>query len=737
MSERLYELLPAIYRIRDAERGEPLRALLDIVQEEFDLVEQDIETLYDDWFIETAEEWVVPYIGDLLGVRPAHDLGGSGAHSQRAFVANTLRYRRRKGTLAMLEELARDVTGWDAHAVAFFELLTWSQHLDHLRLAVTPNPYPRSPERLNPPAVDRVGTVNLRSLDVVDRVHRPFDISTHSVDVRSPCQRLGWHNIRNLGFFLWRLRSYPMRFVTPGASADYGDGFHFSPLGHPAPLFTNPVRSAEVGGLATEHDVPGAIRPVAFFQDPEKYYGTDAASSLCVYRGSDVPVDALVPIPVDAILCRDLGGWSPPPPGRVAVDVRLGRLAFAPGETPPEGVTVSFHQGFSSDIGGGPYDRRATLATAALGEYAAVVAKVQPTPPPPVWHTSIADAVAAWDPATHPSALVTIADSATYEEELSIAFAGRQQLTVQAANRSRPTVRFVNGGGALGALAMSGGTGETAALLLDGLLMEGRIEVGERSLGQLELRNCTLVPGLALGEEGLPLHPAEPSLRVEPGTEANPANPELRVVIDRCITGALRLPQWMRSLTVRDSIVDRPGEAGAPPPDRIAISGNGEDPGPDTVLEGVTVFGQVRVRSLHASDVIFTERVEVRRRQEGCIRYSYLDQRASIAPRQFRCQPQLALEDRRKKLDVDVLPPVQKAAILRRVFPDFTSVRYGTPGYPQLHIQTAPEIRTGAESGAEMGVFEELKQPQREANLRVRLEEYMPYGLQAGMVFVT
>ena len=35
----------------------------------------------------------------------------------------------------MLEELARDVTGWAAHAVEFFELLGWTQWVrNHLRL---------------------------------------------------------------------------------------------------------------------------------------------------------------------------------------------------------------------------------------------------------------------------------------------------------------------------------------------------------------------------------------------------------------------------------------------------------------------------------------------------------------------------------------------------------------------------------------------------------------------------
>jgi hypothetical protein len=36
-----------------------------------------------------------------------------------------------------------------------------------------------------------------------------------------------------------------------------------------------------------------------------------------------------------------------------------------------------------------------------------------------------------------------------------------------------------------------------------------------------------------------------------------------------------------------------------------------------------------------------------------------------------------------------------------------------------------------------MGAFSSLKQPQREANLRIRLEEYLPFGLEAGLIYVT
>jgi hypothetical protein len=130
-ADNLYGLLPAIYRLRDAEHDGTLKALLSILAEQARVVEEDIARLYDNAFIETCDEWVVPYIGDLLGVRPLHSVGGNA--SLRAYVANTLAYRRRKGTAPVLEQLARDVTGWTARAVEFFQRLGTTQHVNHVR----------------------------------------------------------------------------------------------------------------------------------------------------------------------------------------------------------------------------------------------------------------------------------------------------------------------------------------------------------------------------------------------------------------------------------------------------------------------------------------------------------------------------------------------------------------------------------------------------------------------------
>jgi len=249
-AEDIYELLPPIYRIRDTEQGEPLKALIAVLAEQAEVVEEDIARLYDNWFIETCEEWVVPYIGDLLGVRGLHSVSQP-TFSLRARVANTLAYRRRKGTAAMLEQLAHDTTGWPAHAVEFFELLGTTQNYNHLRLfnLITPD---------------------LRRTDLLELLNTPFDQIAHTVDVRHIASSRGKHNIPNIGLFLWRLQDYPLTGVTACSVTSPSDGrFWFNPLGIDAPLFNSPQPEIEITHLAEEINVPAALRRRALYDELE------------------------------------------------------------------------------------------------------------------------------------------------------------------------------------------------------------------------------------------------------------------------------------------------------------------------------------------------------------------------------------------------------------------------------------------------------------------------------------
>ena len=98
------------------------------------------------------------------------------------------------------------------------------------------------------------------------------------------------------------------------------------------------------------------------------------------------------------------------------------------------------------------------------------------------------------------------------------------------------------------------------------------------------------------------------------------------------------------------------------------------------------------------------------------MRFSWLPFESRV-PRRYRCQP--------------------TRADAPRMRPQFTSLRYGDPGYVQLARVTPLEIRQGAEDEGEMGALHGLHAPQREINLRVRLEEYLRFGLDAGIFYAS
>ena len=389
--DRLYKLLPAIYRIRDEERGQPpqaLQALLSIIEEQYNSLDADIRQLYEDWFIETCADWVVPYIGDLVGNKPLHEI----AQLRRTDVAKTIHYRRRKGTAAMLEEMARDVTGWGAHVVEFFELLGWTQNLNHLRFQKAAQLEPDSP-----PSFDRVGTVNIRSLDVIDRLNGPFDIISHTIDIRPMCGNKGRYNIRKIGFFLWRLEAYTLEEVTPRPVPGYSYCYTFSRLGNKAPLFNQPQREADDTRLATEIHVPGPIRPLAF--DPDMMKAGDPGPGHSVSTDYYGPAGSLyvvkdgTPVKARDVVGMNLSGFEQPVPGKVAIDVRRGLISFPAGEE-PENLSVNYTYAFSADMGGGPYERRQEMV-----DYEAVASER-------LLEAAVIDV--AQDTAEHPAAVATV-----------------------------------------------------------------------------------------------------------------------------------------------------------------------------------------------------------------------------------------------------------------------------------------------------------------------------------------
>jgi hypothetical protein len=725
-AEDIYNLLPAIYRIRDEEGAGALRGLVSVFGKQGSIVESDIAQLYENWFIETCEDWVVPYIGDLLGVRGLHPVSHA-TFSLRGRVANTIGYRRRKGTAAMLEQLAHDSTGLPAHAVEFFELLITNQNYNHLR------PH-------------NVITPDLRRTDVLELLDTPFDRIAHTADVRHIARRRGKHNIPNIGLFLWRLQSYPLRDPAGAVNARRiglasQRRFIFSPLGLGAPLFNAPEPETEITRIAEEINLPAELRRRPLFDElhARRQAIADSKTVRTLYFGASPTFEIFINAettavkPAEILIC-DLSDWRTPAatknyrrangstvalPIRAAVDPKLGRMRF-PVTGNVTSARVNYSYGFSGDLGGGPYDRRDALAAIRTldGEDALLdritwrrgVSQTRPVVPNQIY-SKLSDAIDAWNTDSGPGTIGSIAilDSRTYLDNLTphtIKIPQGSQLLIYAADmpvgadletaapkEQRPHIRrqlFVEG-----TAVVPDTPGE---LILHGLLFESAVTVVAGNLGRLHVNHCTLAPlssQLVVGQN----------------------NDELLVRLERTICGPIKLPASVKQLQVEESIVD--GRGGK------AI----QAPGARADLEASTFFGGIdHVRMLEAGNCIFTSPVISELRQAGCVRFCYLPA-GSVTPRRYRCQPDLALQD--------VTNPIAENAIRKRIKPDFTSHDYGQPGYAQLKLSVPPEITTGADDGAEMGAFRFLQQPQREANLRSSLDEYLRFGLEAGIIYAT
>lgn len=749
-SGRLYELLPAIYRIKDAEHEQSLRALFAILESEVDALEADIQGLYDNWFIETCDEWVVPYIGDLLEV-PTLQTGGIGGFTLRSYVANVLAYRRRKGTASVLEQMAHDVSGWPTRAVEFQKSLAATQHLNHIRSQI--------------PAI-----ADLRNANQLGLLGTAFQSAKYSCEVRSIQGGRGKYNIPNIGLFVWRLQSYVLNRVQPVKAAKpddphatYDNRFTFNPSGIDQPLFIRPQTEIEISHLAEEQNVPGPLRRRPLYDElqarrealrngeapNEIYFGDQPVFSIYLDKAS-------TPLLPEAIAICDLSDWheglTPVAEGiTVQVDPRLGRLAF-PDAIPPEQVDVSYAYGFSGDIGGGPYNRSDSLQDLFNDRdriWWAGVSKMHGELSGDF--TSIGDAIEAWntlDAGAPDTGVIAILDSYSYEEDFTgtpgkiILKDGKKLLIIGAewlsgrkpgendwsselglnrfltANRVRPHIK--------GNISVQGKA--DSEFYINGVLLEGELKALAGDLVRMDLSHCTVVPRSG-------------GIQV-----TNNSNTRLDVQLSNSVCGAIILRETINSLSITDSIID--GVVGTNLTAKAIAGNTGNDTqefAPPTTIERSTVFGTVHVKELVlASETIFTQPVTVKRLQAGCVRFSYVPP-GSTVPRRFRCQPDLALEERLRELRDETnnpgltMPENEQKRIELWMKPEFSSEDYGDPDYAQLSMgcPVCPKgISTGAEDGSEMGVFNYLKQPQREANIRTNLNEYLRFGMNAEIFYV-
>jgi hypothetical protein len=728
-SEKIWEMIPAIYRHEDGLADNPgvLRGIVEIIAAQAAILRRSQDRLWDDQFIELCDDWAVPYIGDLLGTRL---LTAQLKRARRIDVAKTIYYRRNNGTPRVLEELINDISGWDGKLVEAFQRLVRSRHgLD-----------PR-PGRLVGRFTGTLpgGWADLRSPVGSELNEGPFEEYFHLPDMRRPVGLNGRYGISKLNFHLFIFQSYVAREVDPFPLGD-GVRFTFDPSGRNIPLFSRRNRPVSISSWEDWHSAlewevakPIRCRLLAHgeylildqhIDDLVSNHGltAPAATELATIIGhvfknesalfntldnfanASELLNPLIYLPLlkfsiinacgkNQLLPGSLSvlegtpftetqkeiitaAFLPDPswninatPHFLAIDAEQGRLKYINGQLPDTPLCVTYHYGFSGDIGAGTYDR----SEVETSEPTLVVL-------PGGGAISASEMIA--------TGVVQIEDNRTYtitSDHLFIA-----DFTLQAANQRRPYIQLQSD------WVLSSGAGVNANLILDGLWIgspgNSKFKIIIRGAFEcVTIRHCTFDPGGDKNVLGNDIFPVE--LVVEGSIEV--------LCIQATILGPVSTsiaPQGLieDKVIINNTIIQSVDDA---LPALKIDSGF-------TEMEYVTVFGDLEVHRLYASGIMITGVATVTDNQTGCFRFS-----AAPAP------------------PVSRLPRPYESFLFNTSHDHwFGSRRFGQPAYGQV-TETAPiQIREGANT-SEMGAFNGLLSPLKKQGLRTKVEEYMPFGL--------
>ena len=765
----LYERLPEIYRIKDEEQQPPdqLKSYLALVEKVFGAIHENIESLYHDLFIETCDDWVIPYIGDLLGT--SH-LSGE-PWTLRADVADTIALRRRKGTLGAIELLTFNLTQWGVHCVELREKLVWNQHLNHQRPDEGGKP-PYGLPSITIRSAIRGGTVTLRDPAMMSLLNTPFDPFAHIADVKKPVHGSIRYNLPNLAIFLWRLEAYQIKVSKPmfrevisigptefPNAAPFVVRFDVHPLGEPVRLFNkqrfDPDKKPPV---VTQIDkTPGPIPTARLIEDSQA--GNPEAYVSCeIYNHTDSPPGSLdfsdvglqfhLPNSVvenwsfrGANLCAQEEGLTPPlKDHEIAIDPVIGRIAFGIGDE-KEGnalrdyLLLTYTYGAVGPVGAHPVSH-SPLPDELEEEKIVVNYHIDPGFDLQNALTGIQDSVS--------PIIIEIHDSMIHELDISsIEFNSRIKLNspliIRAADYQRPIIKLAQPLSFRPTNIIGDNDEEqrqfdeimsSLTVRLEGLYLtrsdswtgdENPLITGA-ALHRLEIVNCTLDPGGFRNFDGNReiIHPSmnlddSYGLDTELDTEDEKAafNQIPEIIILRSITGPLFIDRgYVFSLT--SSIIDAgSGVNDDPATAALAVSGSTGDYGPETHVEGITVFGGMWVESISGSGGIWVHTLNVLNDQKGCIKFSYFRGKEDRLPQNHGC--------------VD-----GTKAYLR-----FTSEIFGNPAYGQLAHTTDFRIRERGPEDDAMGAFGFLLEAHKWRNIQIRYREFMPVGVRPLLIPVT
>ena len=751
----LYDRLPEIYRIKDEEQHPPgqLKSYLALVEKVFEAIHENIESLYHDLFIETCDDWVIPYIGDLLGT--SHLSGDP--WTLRADVADTIALRRRKGTLGAIELLTFNLTQWGVHCVELRERLVWNQHLNHQRPDEGGKP-PYGLPSITIHSAIRGGTVTLRDPAMLSLLNTPFDPFAHIADVKKPVHGSIRYNLPNLAIFLWRLEAYQIKVSKPVfrevisiGPTEFPDAaasvacFDIHPLGEPVRLFNkqrfDPDKKPPV---VTQIDkTPGPIPTARLTEDsqagnPEAYVSCETYSSPGSLDFSDDGLQLHLPDSAGddwsfrgANLCAWEEGLSPPlKDHEIAIDPVTGRIAFGirtegEGNALRDHLLLTYTYGAVGPVGAHPVSH-SPLPDELEEEKIVVNYHIDPGFDLPHALNDIQDSVS--------PIIIEIHDSMIHELDLS-SIRLNSPLIIRAADYQRPIIKLAQPLSFRPTNVIGDEEEEEEQGLFDEIMsnltvrLEGlyitRSEdwtgddplIAGAALHSLEIINCTLDPGGFRNFDGSReiIHPSmnlDDSYGLEP-REEDAFNQIPEIIILRSITGPLFIDRGY-ILRLTSSIIDAgSGVNDDPTTATLAVSGSTGDYGPETYVDGITVFGGMWVESISGSGGIWVHTLNVLNDQKGCIKFSYFSGKEDRLPQNHGC--------------VD-----GTEAYLR-----FTSEIFGNPAYGQLAHTTDFRIRERGPEDDAMGAFGFLLEAHKWRNIQIRYREFMPVGVRPLLIPVT
>jgi len=735
-AEKIWEMIPAVHRHEDglAENIGVLRALVEVVAEQAARVRRSHDRLWEDQFIELCNSWAVPYIGDLVGTRMVSALNLN-TRARRVDVAKTIYYRRRKGTLSVLEELISDITGWEGNVVEGFRRLAKTRH----GLDPEPSYYAGRFTGTLPG-----GFADLRSAHAAEMSNSAFDEFFHTPDLRKPKGEDGLYGIQRLLFYIYRLRAFQVSGVIPReVEGTGGRGFTFDPSGRDIPLYMPrnrphhpqasangqsdwgkwrpsyewelpaPIRCRLLGhaeyiiedkdiielvedgilanALAEElrqlsdihykteqrlHDALGQFPSSATFLDPSKYLPILSAAIIkkCGKRAL-YPNGVYVAENGNTISAEQLTAGDLTSMQTTVADKRI-QIDPERGRllfigNPPVDVATTYHVGFAAEIGAGSYDR------SSVEQYTA-----------DKQHSGGGEITAA---NLLNDGVTQIVDSASYGpigSKISV-----KKMVFIAANQLRPYIRLE------GNWVLDTGANEDSELVLDGLWVGAEMASSVVLRGDYEvvtLRHVTFDPGGTKtqdpGSDELPTI----SLVVEGNIE--------KLVVDASIIGPIQLANegYVEKIEITDSVVQSQDETAA------AL----QLPDSELHLKRVTIIGNVHAQCLWAADSLIVGQGSIQNTQCGCFRFSA----AKIGSR---------------------LPRPYRSVWIKKPNLLFSSTRFGNPAFMQLSQNAPKAIERGAENLSEMGAFNSLINPIKLDGLRAKVDEYMPFGLLPIFIFET